>query len=125
MSLQRILISNLRNLSAVDIKPASNINIIYGDNGSGKSSLATKLRSQLMSLCAACVLVCSQRATTPLNHTLRSFPLPFYSGFPESSVAMMQFDSYYKGLNGRPAEDVNFDEPQALDTDLLAAHLTN
>ena len=39
MSLNRLLISNLRNLTAVDIKPASDLNIIYGDNGSGKSSL--------------------------------------------------------------------------------------
>ncbi len=39
MSLHRLQISHLRNLDTVDILPARDLNIIYGDNGSGKSSL--------------------------------------------------------------------------------------
>jgi len=39
MSLSRINILNFRNLSSVEIAPHKNINLFYGNNGSGKTSL--------------------------------------------------------------------------------------
>jgi len=39
MTLQRLLIQNLRNLNAVDINPSDRVNLIFGLNGSGKTSL--------------------------------------------------------------------------------------
>lgn len=39
MTLQRLFIQHLRNLNAVDIKPSDRVNLIYGLNGSGKTSL--------------------------------------------------------------------------------------
>ncbi len=39
VGLQRLQIQNLRNLAAVDISPAPGINLIYGANASGKTSL--------------------------------------------------------------------------------------
>jgi len=39
MSIRRLSVQNLRNLKPVDIEPASRLNIIYGANGSGKTSL--------------------------------------------------------------------------------------
>lgn len=38
-ALQKLLISKLRNIHSAEIKPASKLNIFYGDNGSGKSSI--------------------------------------------------------------------------------------
>ncbi len=39
MSLSRLSVQNLRNISFVDLEPAEHLNIIYGANGSGKTSL--------------------------------------------------------------------------------------
>jgi DNA replication and repair protein RecF len=39
MTLKRLLIQDLRNLGAVDIYPSSRINLLYGENGSGKTSV--------------------------------------------------------------------------------------
>ncbi len=39
MSLTRLSVQNLRNISSVDLEPAEHLNIIYGANGSGKTSL--------------------------------------------------------------------------------------
>jgi DNA replication and repair protein RecF len=39
MTLKRLLIKDLRNLKAVDICPSSRINLFYGENGSGKTSV--------------------------------------------------------------------------------------
>jgi len=39
MSIRRLSVQNLRNLQNVDIEPASRLNIIYGANGSGKTSI--------------------------------------------------------------------------------------
>ncbi len=39
MTINRLLINNLRNLKSVDIKLSPNVNVFYGDNGSGKTSL--------------------------------------------------------------------------------------
>ncbi|MBN1684189.1 MAG: DNA replication/repair protein RecF [Gammaproteobacteria bacterium] len=39
MGLSRLKISNFRNLNAVDIQPCQDINLFYGANGSGKTSL--------------------------------------------------------------------------------------
>lgn len=39
MTLKRLLIQNLRNLSSVDISPSPEVNLIYGENGSGKTSI--------------------------------------------------------------------------------------
>jgi DNA replication and repair protein RecF len=39
MSLNRLTIHHLRNLSAVDIQPSPDINLIFGANGSGKTSI--------------------------------------------------------------------------------------
>lgn len=39
MSVNRLLIRDLRNLRAVEIHPASGVNLFYGANGSGKTSL--------------------------------------------------------------------------------------
>ena len=38
-NIRRILIQNFRNLSHVDITPDDCVNIIFGDNGSGKTSI--------------------------------------------------------------------------------------
>ncbi len=39
MSLRCLSVQNLRNLQSIDIEPATRLNIIYGANGSGKTSL--------------------------------------------------------------------------------------
>ncbi len=39
MSVSRLLVRDLRNLRSVEIYPASAVNLIYGENGSGKTSL--------------------------------------------------------------------------------------
>ncbi len=39
MTLKRLFIQNLRNLSSVDIEPSHRVNLIYGENGSGKTSI--------------------------------------------------------------------------------------
>lgn len=39
MSLTRLMVQNLRNLQAVDIYPSEQINLFYGLNGSGKTSI--------------------------------------------------------------------------------------
>lgn len=39
MALTRLSVSNLRNLTHVDIQPSPAVNLIYGENGSGKTSL--------------------------------------------------------------------------------------
>lgn len=39
MTLRRLSISNLRNLAHVDIEPDSQVNLFYGANGSGKTSI--------------------------------------------------------------------------------------
>ena len=38
MSLVRLDIYTLRNIQKISIEPSSTLNLIYGDNGSGKSS---------------------------------------------------------------------------------------
>lgn len=39
MTLKRLFIQNLRNLEGVDITPSPQVNLIYGQNGSGKTSV--------------------------------------------------------------------------------------
>ncbi|MGM8225205.1 DNA replication/repair protein RecF [Cellvibrio sp. ARAG 10.3] len=39
MTLKRLFIQHLRNLGAVDITPSAQVNLIYGENGSGKTSI--------------------------------------------------------------------------------------
>lgn len=39
MTLNRLFIQNLRNLEGVDIIPSAQVNLIFGENGSGKTSL--------------------------------------------------------------------------------------
>lgn len=39
MTLKRLLIQNLRNLEGVDLTPSLQVNLIYGENGSGKTSI--------------------------------------------------------------------------------------
>jgi DNA replication and repair protein RecF len=39
MTLKRLLIQDLRNLISVDINPSDQVNLIFGENGSGKTSL--------------------------------------------------------------------------------------
>jgi len=39
MTLKRLLVQNLRNLNSVDINPSPRVNLIYGENGSGKTSV--------------------------------------------------------------------------------------
>lgn len=39
MTLKRLFIQNLRNLEGVDIHPSAQVNLIFGENGSGKTSL--------------------------------------------------------------------------------------
>lgn len=39
MTLKRLFVQNLRNLNAVDILPSDRVNLIYGENGSGKTSV--------------------------------------------------------------------------------------
>lgn len=39
MTIKRLAIQYLRNLTQIDLEPAAHLNVIYGDNGSGKTSL--------------------------------------------------------------------------------------
>lgn len=39
MHITRLIVQNCRNISYLDIKPSSSFNLIYGPNGSGKTSL--------------------------------------------------------------------------------------
>ncbi len=39
MTLKRLFIQNLRNLNSVDINPSDRVNLIFGENGSGKTSV--------------------------------------------------------------------------------------
>ncbi|QEY11473.1 DNA replication/repair protein RecF [Cellvibrio sp. KY-YJ-3] len=39
MTLKRLFIQNLRNLEGVDILPSAQVNLIFGENGSGKTSI--------------------------------------------------------------------------------------
>lgn len=39
MAIQRLTLQNFRNLARVDLEPAAGLNLIYGENGSGKTSL--------------------------------------------------------------------------------------
>lgn len=39
MTLKRLFIQNLRNLNSVDVQPSDRVNLIYGENGSGKTSV--------------------------------------------------------------------------------------
>jgi len=39
MSLSRLSVTGVRNLHPVTLSPSSRINILFGDNGSGKTSL--------------------------------------------------------------------------------------
>ncbi|WP_039916116.1 DNA replication/repair protein RecF [Cellvibrio mixtus] len=39
MTLNRLLIQNLRNIGGVDIAPSAQVNLIFGENGSGKTSV--------------------------------------------------------------------------------------
>lgn len=39
MSLTRLLVTNLRNLTSVDLQPSADVNLIFGKNGSGKTSI--------------------------------------------------------------------------------------
>lgn len=39
MYITRLIVQNCRNISFLDIKPSSNFNLVYGPNGSGKTSL--------------------------------------------------------------------------------------
>ena len=39
MTLKRLFIQNLRNLNSVDLLPSHRVNLIYGENGSGKTSI--------------------------------------------------------------------------------------
>lgn len=39
MSIELLRVHNVRNLSAVDIQPDPHLNILYGENASGKTSL--------------------------------------------------------------------------------------
>jgi DNA replication and repair protein RecF len=39
MAIQRLTLQNFRNLEKVDLQPAAGLNLIYGENGSGKTSL--------------------------------------------------------------------------------------
>ena len=45
MILKRLTIRSLRNLDAVDILPASRINLLYGQNGSGKTSVLESIHA--------------------------------------------------------------------------------
>lgn len=39
MTINRLLIKNLRNISSAELKPCGAVNLIYGENGSGKTSI--------------------------------------------------------------------------------------
>ncbi|MDQ2077042.1 DNA replication/repair protein RecF [Marinimicrobium sp. ABcell2] len=45
MTLKRLSIQNLRNLQAVDLEPSPRINLLYGENGSGKTSVLEAIHS--------------------------------------------------------------------------------
>lgn len=38
-TIQKLSISNLRNINSLEMRPSSSLNVIYGENGSGKSSI--------------------------------------------------------------------------------------
>jgi len=56
------------------------------------------------------------------------WPSKFSNRVGADQIAFLQHDSYYKDLGGLPPTqhaNINFDHPNALDTDLLIEHITH
>jgi len=68
MSIRRLSVQSLRNLKSVDIEPASRLNIIYGANGSGKTSLLEAIN--ILSLGRS---FRTRKHKTLINHELDQF----------------------------------------------------
>ncbi|PUA27807.1 MAG: DNA replication/repair protein RecF [Cellvibrio sp. 79] len=68
MTLKRLFIQNLRNLEAVDITPSLQVNLIYGENGSGKTSLL-----EAINLLALGRSFRSHKHKPLINHEQKSF----------------------------------------------------
>lgn len=70
MSLNRLLVQNLRNLETVDIAPAGRVNWLYGENGSGKTSVL-----EAVSLLAQGRSFRTHKFRTLINHQSQSMTL--------------------------------------------------
>jgi len=81
MSIRRLSVQSLRNLKSVDIEPASRLNIIYGANGSGKTSLLEAIN--ILSLGRS---FRSRKHKTLINHELDQFTV-FGRLISSSSIA--------------------------------------
>jgi DNA replication and repair protein RecF len=68
MTLKRLLIQNLRNLDGVDLAPSLQVNLIYGENGSGKTSIL-----EAINLLALGRSFRSHKHKTLINHQQQSF----------------------------------------------------
>lgn len=68
MTLKRLFIQNLRNLEGVDITPSSQVNLIYGENGSGKTSVL-----EAINLLALGRSFRSHKHKPLINHQQKSF----------------------------------------------------
>ena len=68
MTLKRLLIENLRNLEGVDLTPSLQVNLIYGENGSGKTSIL-----EAISLLALGRSFRSHKHKPLINHQKQSF----------------------------------------------------
>lgn len=68
MTLKRLFIQNLRNLEGVDITPSLQVNLIYGENGSGKTSVL-----EAINLLALGRSFRSHKHKPLINHQQKSF----------------------------------------------------
>ncbi len=68
MTLKRLLIQNLRNLEGVDLAPSLQVNLIYGENGSGKTSIL-----EAINLLALGRSFRSHKHKPLINHQQKSF----------------------------------------------------
>ncbi|HSC66820.1 MAG TPA: DNA replication/repair protein RecF, partial [Cellvibrio sp.] len=68
MTLRRLFIQNLRNLEEVDFLPSSQVNLIYGENGSGKTSIL-----EAINLLALGRSFRSHKHKPLINHNQQSF----------------------------------------------------
>ncbi len=68
MTLKRLFIQNLRNLEGVDITPSLQVNLIFGENGSGKTSLL-----EAINLLALGRSFRSHKHKPLINHQQKSF----------------------------------------------------
>lgn len=100
MPIQRLAVHQLRNLTGVDIYPCSDLNFIFGDNGSGKTSLL-----EAISVLAHGRSFRSHKHKHLIRHNAHDFSvfaeLDESSGFAKLGVNRSASDASFK-LNGSP-----------------------